>query len=93
MTTKFGFNKLQTSLYHTVQNMIRYLELFSHGSPAWRQTDRRTEWPLAIALPMKCTKHEMKCTKHDQSMVAMTQRSRDKVMCARLHWFLYFRQC
>jgi len=31
-TTKFGLKKVETLLYHVVQNMFRYLEPFKRGS-------------------------------------------------------------
>jgi len=41
-TTKFGAKKLETYMYHTVQNTFRYLEPFRRGLRVWL-TDRRTE--------------------------------------------------
>jgi len=42
MNTKFSLKKLETSLYHMVWNIFRYLEPFRRWSRVWR-TDRRTD--------------------------------------------------
>ena len=39
---KFGISKLETSLYHMVQNVFRYLEPFTRDSRVCR-TDGRTD--------------------------------------------------
>jgi len=39
---KFGLEKLETLLYHMMQNVFQYLEPFRCGSGVW-QTDRRTD--------------------------------------------------
>jgi len=39
---KFGLKKLDTSLYHTMQSIFWYLELFRCDSQVW-QTDRQTD--------------------------------------------------
>jgi len=41
-TTKFGFKKLETTLYRMLQNVFRHLEPFWRGSRVWR-TDKRTD--------------------------------------------------